>query len=62
MNDEQIPLIEGDDEEPETLICPALDEMVADDDAVSPPQGIPPESFEADPEDAKGLGGLCGDH
>jgi hypothetical protein len=50
---EDIPLIEGDDE-PDFEINPSEDDGDHDDPEMSDPQNLPPESFEADEDDDKG--------
>jgi hypothetical protein len=58
-DDEQIPLIQGDDQEPDVQICPALDETVPEDTDIDQPTGLSEESYAADATDDKGLHSLC---
>lgn len=60
--DEVIPLVEGEEAPPEIAITPVDSEDVVDDDKLMGANlpDLPEESFEADPEDTKGIGGLCG--
>lgn len=56
-DNESIPLVEGDDREPDVEINPVEGEDVPDDPEMSDPSGLPRESFVADADDTDGTSG-----
>jgi hypothetical protein len=61
---EEIPLVEGDEQEPDVAINPVDDDADPEDDDPDNAgiENVPDESWLADPHDDKGLSELCGGH
>jgi len=51
---EEIALVEGDDAPPDININPTETDTASSDPHMSDPEGLPPESYEADEDDDKG--------